>query len=365
MSDIVKRFSNKTFCALPFIHQHQGLLKTNYLCCDSSHPIGDIFDHNSDSLRQQIWNGQPIPHCAVCYKLEESSQVSPRQKHTIRWLKDPTVKQYLTNWQLGQIPNIVSYDMRSNNTCNLACVMCWYGASSLWARELGMPNSEPVTFNHHKMLDSKYICLAGGEPLLIDECLKLIAAISQQDQQPELVINTNLTTVSDETFAQLSLIKNLTLVVSVDAFGHVNAYHRWPIAWPKFMHNLERAKEFLGKDRIMFNTVIDAVSVFGVGQLIEIEEHAGHWNLENLVMPVEILLENTPTQHKPLAHVQLAQLKHSRFYSTDLAFKQAVDHAVIQLDKIGEPDLLRGYINSIDQRRKINHQDYLGVNFNV
>ena len=301
----------------------------------------------------------------MCYKLEESSQVSPRQKHTIRWLKDPTVKQYLTNWQLGQIPNIVSYDMRSNNTCNLACVMCWYGASSLWARELGMPNSEPVTFNHHKMLDSKYICLAGGEPLLIDECLKLIAAISQQDQQPELVINTNLTTVSDETFAQLSLIKNLTLVVSVDAFGHVNAYHRWPIAWPKFMHNLERAKEFLGKDRIMFNTVIDAVSVFGVGQLIEIEEHAGHWNLENLVMPVEILLENTPTQHKPLAHVQLAQLKHSRFYSTDLAFKQAVDHAVIQLDKIGEPDLLRGYINSIDQRRKINHQDYLGVNFNV
>jgi sulfatase maturation enzyme AslB (radical SAM superfamily) len=365
MSAIVKRLGNKTFCALPFIHQHQGVLKKNYLCCDSNLPIGDVFDDHSDSLRQQIWNGQPIPHCNVCYQMEESGQISPRQKHTIRWLKDPEVKQYLSSWQAGQLPRIVSYDVRADNTCNLGCVMCWYGASSLWARELGMPASSPVPFNHHNMLEAKYVYLAGGEPLLIDECLRLIAAIVQQDQQPELVINTNLTSVSDETFAQLSLVKNLTLVVSVDAFGSVNAYHRWPLVWPKFMRNLEQAKEFVGKHNIMFNTVIDAVSVLGVGQLTELEQYADHWNIENLVMPDALLIENLPAQAKPLAMQQLTQLQSCRFYNTDMAFKRVVDHAVAQLEKTGDPDLLRGYINSIDQRRKINHQDYLGVNFNV
>jgi hypothetical protein len=243
--------------------------------------------------------------------------------------------------------------------------MCWYGASSLWARELGMPPSEPVALNHHKMLSAKYVYLAGGEPLLIEECLKLISAIADQAQQPELVINTNLTSVSDQTFEQLSRIQNLTLVVSVDASGTVNEYHRWPLSWNKFMRNLDRAYELLGSHNIMFNTVIDAVSVFGLGALTQLDSRVGLWNIENLIMPDSLLLENIPDQHKPLAHTQLEQLKTSQFYSTDLAFKRVIDHAVIQLDKTGRPDLLRGYINNIDQRRKINHQDYLGVNFNV
>jgi sulfatase maturation enzyme AslB (radical SAM superfamily) len=365
MPDILKRLGNKTFCALPFIHQHQGVLKKNYLCCDSSLPIDDVFDEHSDSLRQQIWNGQPIPHCDNCYQLEATGQISPRQKHTVRWLKDPAVKQYLTNWQAGQLPDIVSYDVRADNTCNLGCVMCWYGASSLWARELGMPASEPVVLNHHKMLNAKYVYLAGGEPFLINECLKLISAIADQTQQPELVINTNLTSVSDQTFEQLARIQNLTLVVSVDAAGTVNEYHRWPLSWTKFMRNLNRAHELIGSTRIMFNTVIDAVSVFGLGELAQLDSRAGLWNIENLVMPADLQLQNIPDQLKPLAHDQLTQIKTSQFYSKDMSFKRVIDHAVTQLKETGQPDLLRGYINNIDQRRKINHQDYLGVNFNV
>jgi hypothetical protein len=107
MSDIVKRLDNKTFCALPFMHQHQDALKKNYLCCDSTLPIFDIFDNYSDSLRRRIWKGHAIPHCNNCYQLEESGQISPRQKHTVRWLNDPAIKQYLSDWQAGQVLKIV------------------------------------------------------------------------------------------------------------------------------------------------------------------------------------------------------------------------------------------------------------------
>ncbi len=364
MSDIVKRVLNGTFCALPFIHQHQGALRKNYLCCDSPVAIKNVFDSNSDHLRQQIWNGNPIAHCNNCYQLEQSGQISPRQEHTIRWLKDPEIKQQLSNWQPDQVPNIVSYDIRADNTCNLGCIMCWPGSSSLLAKELGVEASAPVVLNQSRMSTAKYVYLAGGEPLLINQCLELIAKISQQDQQPELVINTNLTSISDETFAQLSLVKNLTLVVSVDAFGDVNAYHRWPLVWSKFMRNLEQANEFVGKDKIMFNTVIDAVSVLNIGKLVSLENYATRWKVENLTMPDVLLLENLPNHIKAIAKEQLIQLQQAQSYKLDIAFKRTVDHAIIQLSKTGRPALLRDYINTIDQRRKINHQDYLGVNFN-
>lgn len=364
MSDIVKRVLNGTFCALPFIHQHQGSLKKNYLCCDSSVPIEDIFDSNSDHLRHKIWKGESIEHCANCYQLEKSGQISPRQEHTIRWLKDPNIKQYLSDWQPGQVPDIVSYDIRADNTCNLGCIMCWPGSSSLLARELDVDADYTIALNQHRMSAARYVYLAGGEPLLIDQCLQLISKIAQQDQQPELVINTNLTTVSDHTFQDLSRIKKLTLVVSVDSYGKVNEYHRWPMSWTKFMRNLDCADQLIGQNRIMLNTVIDAVSVLAIGKMMPLGDRANRWRLENLQMPSSLRLENLPAHAKPAAQEQLIQLQQSRWYRTDIAFKKTVDHALGQLSETGDPDLLCKYINSIDHRRNIHHQDYLGVNFN-
>lgn len=364
MSDLVKRVLNGTFCILPFVHQHQGVGKQNYLCCDSNVPIGDIFDEHSDQLRQQIWSGQPIPHCVNCYQMEQSGQISPRQEHTIRWLKDPEVRHMIEQWEPGQIPQVLSYDVRSDNTCNLACIMCHPNSSSLWARELGQPTTTPLVLNHEKMLGSRYVYLAGGEPLLIDECVQFIHRVAHSEQQPELVINTNLTTVGDQTFADLAKIKHLTLVVSVDAFGFVNEYHRWPMTWIKFMRNLERACELVGPGAIMFNTVIDAVSVFGLGGLTQIEHYANSWNIKNLTVPDVLTIQNVPDRYKSMAANQLNQLTQSRFYHTDIAFKRAVEHAQDQLSKPGRPDLLREYINKLDQRRSLNHSEYLGVNFN-
>jgi sulfatase maturation enzyme AslB (radical SAM superfamily) len=79
------------------------------------------------------------------------------------------------------------------------------------------------------------VYLAGGEPLIIEQFIDLIERIAESDTQPELVINTNLTTISDRVNVSLQKIKNLTMVVSVDAYESVNEYHRWPLKWEKFL----------------------------------------------------------------------------------------------------------------------------------
>jgi hypothetical protein len=355
------RITNGAFCALPFVSEFQGLDGKQYLCCHSNIPIDSIASESTNELRKKIWAGEKIPNCSKCYDLENKKALSERLRITVQLMKDPDIKNYISNWTPKTPPKIYFYDIRLDNKCNLACISCEPVASSLWAKELGIESPKYQTkFNFDDCVNAKKIYLAGGEPLIIDQYIDLIARISKNEQQPELIINTNLTRVNDDLKNVLSKIKNLTLTVSVDAFGLVNEYHRWPMKWSKFIDNLTWVRNNL-KCTVQFNTVVDAVSILNLHQLTEIEHLSDYWNLSILIGPQALLVNNLPEHLKPLVLSNFEKIKQSRFYSHDLMFKSTVDTILTQISTPGNTFMLSEYINNIDQRRALNHENYLGV----
>lgn len=355
------RLTNGAFCALPFVSAFQHLNGNQYLCCHSEIAIDSTSSDATNELRKKIWAGEKIPHCVNCYNFENKKALSERLRATVQLMKDPEIKEYINTWTPDTPNKIYFYDIRLDNKCNLACISCEPVASSLWAKELGLGSPENTyKFNFDDCVNAKKIYLAGGEPLIIDQYIDLITRISKNDQQPELVINTNLTRVNDDLKNVLSKIKNLTLTVSVDAFGSVNEYHRWPIKWSKFVDNLNWVRDNL-KCTVQFNTVVDAVSIVNIHQLIEIEHLIDLWNLSILIDPQALLVNNLPEHLKSTVSSNFEKIKQSRFYSQDVVFKSKVDAVLTQINTPGDSFMLGGYINSIDQRRALNHENYLGV----
>ena len=352
--------SNGSFCVLPFIEKFQNLDGKNYFCCESQTPIEDFDSVESTELRTKIYHGEKIPHCSQCYLSEQSNVISTRQRESIKWLKDSEVKEYIDNWEPSANLKTFYYDIRFNNKCNLGCVSCNPVDSSLIAKELKLDTiSYPLNFDIDHCLHAKKIYLAGGEPLIIEEFITLISKIAESDYQPELVINTNLTKINDKLKSMLSKIRNLCLTISVDAYGRVNEYHRWPMAWAKFLNNLEWATSI--GCTIRFNSVVDAVTVLNIHQLQEIEHYADQWHLSILSSPTALQIKNLPSSLKQQVLTNFNNITNSNFYQTDPVFKTSVENIKTQIMQPGNHSLLSAYLSTIDQRRGINHTNYLGV----
>jgi|APSaa5957512535_1039671.scaffolds.fasta_scaffold06629_6 MoaA/NifB/PqqE/SkfB family radical SAM enzyme len=362
IKDILQKTTKGSFCILPFIeeyHDYQGL---NRFCCWAK-PVERGIDINE--LRTKIWKGEQVPQCEQCYLHEREKNISPRLHETKIWLKDKDITEFISKWEPGDPLNPQFYDLRFSNKCNLGCISCDPTSSSLIASEFGVTiKQQQLDVDLDKVLRSKKIYLAGGEPFIIDEFLDIIHKISLLDRQPELVINTNLSRVNDKIKEDLKRIHKLTLVISVDASAKINEYHRWPLKWSKFLRNLDWAKK-LGA-YLVFNSVVDAISVLNISELVLLEDGIDYWNLA-IINDHVLIIENLPDEYKEQVFQNFSQIKQSKFYSSNIEFKLSVD---LVLKKIMQPhntiepltqDAMVEYVCKNDKKRNIKHQGFLGI----
>jgi hypothetical protein len=346
------------FCVLPFIEKYMSHDSTNeYYCCFSRVPI-----ENKTAELIEVFGGNKIKQCESCYQLEQHNVISPRQRETVRWFKDSEVMHYLENWKPDSKQQIFFYDVRADNKCNLACITCNPFSSTLWQKELGIEiqRRQISSDMFDQMSSAKKIYLAGGEPFIIQEFVALLEKIADCDLQPEVVINTNLTRLNDKLKSCLGKIKKLALTISVDSGNSVNEYHRWPMTWKKFIDNLEFVSTVPCYK--MFNSVVDAVSVLNIGSLVDIEHYIDHWSLTILSTPSELLIENLPAHAKETARASVHKLTKSKFYTTCPEFKSKVNRIAELIDCNGDPSALATFIERLDQRRSVDHENYLGIN---
>ena len=345
-----------TFCVLPWIEHHTRTDGNQYFCCYAKAPIGT--KESAAITRQKILNNEKVPHCEHCYKLEEDNVISPRQREGALWLKDVSIaNKFLNNPEYEP----VFFDIRLDNKCNLACISCNPNHSTFWQKELSIPIKQYSALpNFDEIKKAKKIYLAGGEPFIIDSYLDIIDFIAEYNSDIELVINTNLTTLPESTVKSLQKIKKVSITVSLDGYGKVNEYHRYPLKWDKFIRNLDRLRE-TGL-RTEFNTVIDAVSIFGLKRLLELEHYVTRWELRMLTAPSALRLENLSPSVRNIALENAQSLKNLNFYNTDQKYKSTADLIITELEKNGNPTQLSDYIAQLDLRRKINHSNYIGVN---
>lgn len=360
--NIRQRIQNGTFCVLPWIEKFYPVDGKHYFCCwgREEESLDQYSPIEIQGLRNKLLNGQRIDHCNHCYTMEASGTISPRITDSTTWGKHPDIQEYFSTITEHTSPIGYYYDLRYDNKCNLACITCNPTESSLWARELGIDSiSQPIDIDFEDLKKVKKLYLAGGEPLLIEQNFKILDFIIDHNLDVEVVINTNLTTVSDKVLDKLEKLKDCCIIVSVDSFGKVNEYHRYPMSWDKFMTNLNAISD--RKFKVMLNTVADAISVFGYDRLGELERFPFKWDIKPVIGVPQLDLQNIPTELKQQAVNSVEKLMATRFYKQDILFKKQVDGIIAGIKKEGEPFLLINYINILDNRRGLNHQDYIGI----
>jgi len=178
--------------------------------------------------RHSAWGKQQaqgwLPQCAECKQSEDLGRGSLRTE---------------VNRKLKYATGIEYWDLKINNTCNLACRMCDAWSSSKWAeysdipglRVSGSPNEKwhrQASGFVPEMLDAKEVKFTGGEPFLIPQVKHIIQELIDADVAPAIALQLTTNGTQDMTgwcdlFAHF---REVRVSVSIDAVGKRYEYIR-------------------------------------------------------------------------------------------------------------------------------------------
>jgi len=257
-SDYLK---NKSLCPLPFtgaVVNTDGEVR----CCSISKEIlGNVNNESFEDIlsksaklkqiRREMLDNKFPSNCSDCYLKEKHHKnldfenISNRLYH-IKILKDAPFKLYKdeNHFELQQI------DLRWRNTCNFACVYCDSRFSSVWAQFEGKPDrmtneamAQTFDFVKKNIKNLKTIYMAGGEPLLIKENIKIIDLILEERPDLLLRINTNLSILNKKLYDKVKQLENVHWIVSAESTNERFNYIRWPGKYEVLVHNLKKIQE--------------------------------------------------------------------------------------------------------------------------
>ena len=381
--------SAHSFCVLPWLHRFVNLGGEVQLCCvaeefdhsyireDSNRPI-NISDGLSDAqigdtrhmrdIRLSMFKGDWPAACERCRVTEETGGCSRRQaenrhfeKH-IPWILENTDKQ-------GFAPvRIVSRDYRLGNLCNLRCRMCHPRASKLlmdeW-NEVARPRLrinaedaaefENMTWFHNQQLwddfrahcqDLEHLHFAGGEPLIIPEVQKALEICVDEGVAGniELTFNTNVTKIPARHRELWPQFKSVNLLCSIDAYGPLNDYIRYPAKWARLARNLDIIDQQHEELNLASATLSVTVQIYNIFHLHELIEYChGRFgfirtipNLVHLSIPDYFNVQHLPNELKQLAAGRLEALRARMVLAGETEGLNQIDSVLAYLD-MGKP----------------------------
>jgi len=267
--------NNDTFCALPWMHVATTPGGSFRICCNSDNSnnkilkddgtpfkiykdsINDVLKSKTYSdIKRQMLAGEKPATCSRCFKQEEAGVESSRQVYNSIWGNKVNIE--------DENQKILYLDLRLGNQCNLKCRMCnpyssnqwvedWetlYGNFSeeekKWLTQMSWQKNSNINKNLFELAHTvEEIYLTGGEPTLIKEQDLLLDYCIEHDlaKNIQLKYNTNLTHVPDALINKWTKFKKVLLNCSIDAYGDLNTYIRFPIKWNKIERNFEKIKK--------------------------------------------------------------------------------------------------------------------------
>lgn len=310
-----------TFCILPWIHLATSSTGNLRFCCnsipgknlilkDNGKPY-KIYDDdikkawNSNSyktIRRQMLNGERPAACARCFTEEDAGVKSVRQNFNSKWTYDG---------ELSEIAefNIKYLDIRLGNLCNLRCVMCNPYASNQWTKEwklihpefddnelqrlktMNWPANEKTWSNLFSIADTvQQIYLTGGEPTIIKEQHKLLDFFIKNNKAKniELKYNTNLTNIPMALIKRWKNFRKIKLNLSIDAYGKLNDYIRYPSKWKKIEENFQKIQKLDNVD-IEIHCTVQMYNILNLTDLIEWVQPYGYKIYFNILNHPEYL----------------------------------------------------------------------------
>jgi sulfatase maturation enzyme AslB (radical SAM superfamily) len=349
--------SQHSFCVLPWMHRFVNLGGEVQLCCtaeefDHSYIRQDnqqrinITDGLSDEqigatrhmrdIRLAMLKGDWPAACERCRLTEETGGHSRRQAENrhfethIPWILENTDAQ-------GFAPvRIRSRDYRLGNLCNLRCRMCHPRASKLlldeW-NEVARPRLrindkqaaeyDNMTWFHNQQLwddfrahcqDLEHLHFAGGEPLIIPEVLKALEICVEQGVAGniELTFNTNVTRITARHRELWPQFKSVNLLCSIDAYGPLNDYIRYPAK--RNLDIIDQQHEELNLGSVTLSVTVQVYNIFHLHELIDYSRGRFKFirtmpNLVHLSIPDYFNIQHLPDDLRQMASDRLQSLK--------------------------------------------------------
>ena len=272
------------------------------------------------SMLENKWHSA----CQRCQTEESSGLHSRRQyekrnwpEHTLTWAKDVTLDDGTLDIEKSPL---VYYDLRFGNTCNLACTMCGPEDSHTWYKDhVAMegpefPDTHGVvklvkndkgrwTTDHYdwhksykfwKQLENnlkniQHVYMAGGEPLMIDRHYEFLQKCIDADVAKNIILeyNTNLTNVPQRVLDMWINFKQVRIGASIDGYGKVLEYQRYPAKWSAIEKNLRKIDELPDNVIAWIACTVTTANVFHLPDFMI-------WKLEQNFKKINIF------NHKPI-----------------------------------------------------------------
>ena len=267
---------SKGFCALPFV-QYSTYNGGRYrLCCMAKEPketvnqeklgIKGTWNHAYiRDVRARMAEGEWLPECGECERLERNNIVSSRQWENEQWadvIDDIVAKASANNWHVDQP---LQFDFRLGNMCNLQCQMCnkeashlvsverakminvglgmehrdWHGNVEAKKEALLQPGIDWESFDD-MIAHSRKIKIIGGEPTVAPDMFRLLDRCVETGHADHIEISfyTNITNMQDRWLEQLGKFEKAIVNCSLEGMGKMNDYLRppskWDSVWQKF-----------------------------------------------------------------------------------------------------------------------------------
>jgi len=332
-----------TFCIKPFTEICNNARGGMKVCCQSHVSIlepdqlthttyaNELFNNDKfKEIRNAMQRGDRIEACRNCYEWEDSGGYSMRIEYSNRLIEKD--KHLVDKIFRTGTPVVKSLDLKMGNKCNLSCVMCSPGSSSLIAKErkqyppsdelnMGGPiENIEVDFNQDQFNEIKKVAAdiinvksTGGEPMLLPGFKDLLEYLVQHGYSK----NIKFTTVTNGTVDFSSYLhlmdqfKDFDVLYSIDGIGRTYNFVRYPGNWDSVSKKHRRVMQSI-KQNNYSNVYIGAsvaLSVYNVHQMSDILAYV-HEDLQiNGVVDFNIVRE-------------------PEFMSPALAPKQVIDQAL-------------------------------------
>ena len=318
-----------TYCPIPWIFQAVRNNGDVRVCCQANitknqgvirHADGSSYNAGRDNMhearnaemmremRKNMLNGVWSSECARCQQEEESGLNSRRTYENERWGQT-----YSKEWASsvtdtdGSIDTPVRYlDLRFGNLCNLACRMCgptdshtWYkdhvalygnkykdthgvvelqkNAKGRWfTNDYDWHNSETFwEYLESNLHNIEHVYMAGGEPLMIERHYDFLQKCIDTNNAKNILLeyNTNVTNIPNRVLEMWAQFKKVLVGASVDGYGDVLEYQRYPAKWKAIERNLRKIDELPDNIYAWLSLTVTSVNVFHVPDFMR-------WKLE-------------------------------------------------------------------------------------
>lgn len=407
---------NENFCIVPWIHLSNTPKGRMRVCCKitetkdspgsnfyySKHNIKDWW--NSDFLKKfrlDLLNNHKRPECAVCHTEEEAGVASKRKIENHKWLvqKKQQLPQLLRQVCQSKVfrgktdLKPIYMDLRLGNKCNLRCHTCnpinSYAIEREW-KEAGKNDTyfedlrqsynagkqtwqdEPEVWTQAFELgqDLKELCITGGEPTLIEQNLLFLKELVKKGYSSNILlrVNTNMTYFPDEFFETIMNFKHSVINASIDAYGDMNSYIRYPSQWSKIEDNINKFSEAHNRCQLVLLTTVSNYNILHLKPLV-------HWFLAKKNGPLAHFHFETNLLHRPyFLQINLPNhLKHKAIQSYEELLSEIQPsnaHAIKSvISWLRSSDfnknnfqLFKQYSRKLDQVRNTNFESVFGIN---